>query len=244
MSAVVVMNRTPRLGAIELIELGRPASSQEVFPHRRPYLASRAARLGILDFIADVGSFLSGLFEFLFHTLADIVNVPLDLASQGVGVLFDGVAGFLANVPVLGELAAQLLLVGKAVIQWGLSVPGMLLEGIGNIFGEVKAAIDAVKSPGEAKADESAAEKELLKRAKEKGGEELENAVKDALVGKKPEGATNVPDPKSDAEVDELASGAGKVGPSSLTGSDLGDKILTIGVPVAAATGLALVVLS
>ena len=63
------------------------------------------------------------------------VKIPLDIASQGVGVLFDGMAGLLKNVPIVGEIAAELLLVGKSVLQWGLSVPGMLLDGVANIFG-------------------------------------------------------------------------------------------------------------
>jgi hypothetical protein len=141
-----------------------------------------AARLGIG--LADIGSFLAGLFEGLFGVLADIVSVPLDLASQGIGVLFDGLAGILANVPIVGELAAQVLILGKSVIQWGLSVPGLLLEGIGNIFGEIKGAIDATRTPAEKASDMDIAKDKILEKAKEKGGDKLKTAVKDAIEGK------------------------------------------------------------
>lgn len=243
MNDVTIIQTPYRLGAIELIELGRPAPR----PHpglRRPFLASRGARLGQFDFLADIGSFLAGAFEFLFKTLADIVSVPLDLASQGVGVLFDGLAGFLANIPILGELASQLLLVGKAVIQWGLSVPGLLLEGIGNVFGEVKKAIDATSTPAEAAADEAAAKSKILDKAKEKGGDAFKKVVKDAIEGKAPADTTGTPRPRTDDEIDAIAgAGASDVG-TTITGSDLGDKVLTVGLPIAAATTLALLVVS
>lgn len=234
-----------RLGAIELIELGdmfpRIMKPYNLDPGRRPFMASRYPRvpcgpgLGQLDFLAGVGSFLTGAFEFIFKTLASIVNVPLDIASKGVGVLFDGVAGFLKNVPILGPICAELLLVGKAVIQWGLSVPGLLLNGIGNIFGEIKNAIDATKSPAEKKKDADIGKENLLRKAGEKGGPALKNAVQSAIAGKAPEGVTGVPALQNQ----NLPPGADQIGVSR----DL-DQILAIGLPVAGAAALALVLVS
>lgn len=224
-----------RLGAIELIELGSARKSLD--PSHRPFLAARYPRphgsgpaLGQLDFLASVGSFLAGAFEFLFKSLATLISVPLDLASQGVGVLFDGLAGFLRNIPIVGVLASELLLVGKAVIQFGLSVPGLLLKGIGNIFGEVKGALDAVKSASDKRADEKKAEENILKKAQDKGGDELKNAVKDALLGKPPSNTTTPP------TNNPLPSGVGDVG-VGLGETDL-EKVLSVGLPIAGAAAL------
>jgi len=235
-----------RLGAIELIELGSPIPRVErpyiVDPRRRPFLSSRYPRarssgpmLGILDFLASVGSFLAGAFEFLFKNLAALISVPLDLASRGIGVLFDGLAGFLVNIPIVGVLASELLLVGKAVIQFGLSVPGLLLNGIGNIFGEVKNALDATKTPAQKAADSKAAETNILNKAKDKGGDPLMAAVKDVLLGKPPSNTTPPPHPPN-----PLPPGADQIGPGagSITGDADLDKVVTVGLPIAGAAAL------
>ncbi len=223
---------THRLGAIELIELGRTHSNSTAPILRRPFLSNpkpmlSGPQLG-LDF-ASIGSFLTGAFEFLFNTLADVVNVPLDIASSGVGLLFDGLAGILVNVPIIGVLASQVLLLAKSVIQWGLSVPGLLLEGVGNIFGEIKNAIDATKSDDEKKTDEAEAKKKILDKAEEKGGPEFKDAVNDALEGEKPSGTTGTPDKRPDSS---LPPGAEDIGQPTKTGVE---KAIEIGLPVAGA---------
>jgi hypothetical protein len=231
---------TYRLGAIELIELGNAVPRIEkpynFDPGRRPFMSSRYPRtfrgpeLGQLDF-SNIGSFLAGAFEFIFKMLANLVNVPLDVASQGVGVLFDGVSGLLKNIPALGPICSELLLLAKAVIQWGLKVPGMTLSLVGNVFSEIKNAVDTTKSSGEKKQDESIALKNLLRKAEEKGGSTLESAVSQAISGKIPDGVTGVPPLRPE----DLPPGADTIGaPSSV------DRILGIGLPVAAVLVLAL----
>lgn len=233
------------LGAIELIELGSSVPRVEL-PYRadfsrRPFLSSRYPRtgpaLGQLDFLKSVGSFLTGAFEFIFKNLAALVNVPLNLASQGVGVLFDGLAGFLRNIPIIGVLAAELLLVGKAVIQFGLSVPGLLLSGIGNIFGEVKKAIDATKTVEQKKTDEKKAEENILKKAEEKGGAPLKNAVGQAIAGQAPSNTTPPPNPPN-----PLPPGAQDVGTQVGQSADL-QNALSVGLPIAGAAALAFMIL-
>lgn len=227
-----------RLGAIELVELGRgPVMPVPLGMKRlnRPFLSNSRAHLGIN--FADIGSFLTGAFEFLFNTLADIVNVPLDLASQGIGVLFDGLAGIIANVPILGPLAAQVLLLGKSVIQWGLSVPGLLLEGVGNIFGEIKGAIDATRTDEEKDSDAKKAKEKILEKAEEKGGSEFKDQVKNALEGKTVTGADGREiNPKNDPP--EGGEGLGKEGEETQL-----ESILKVGLPVAGAAALVFVAL-
>lgn len=224
-----------RLGAIELIELG--SARRALDSGHRPFLAARYPRphgfgpsLGQLDFLSSVGSFLSGAFEFIFKNLATLISVPLDLASKGVGVLFDGLAGFLKNIPIIGVLASELLLVGKAVIQFGLSVPGLLLKGIGNVFGEVKKALDVTKTADQKKSDEKTANQNILDKAKAKGGDPLMNAVKDALIGKPPSNTT--PPPSNNP----LPPGVADVG-LGLGSPDL-EKVLSVGLPIAGAAAL------
>lgn len=224
-----------RLGAIELIELG--SARRALTSGNRPFLAARYPRphgpgpaLGQLDFLASVGSFLSGAFEFIFKNLASLVNVPLDLASKGVGVLFDGLAGFLSNIPIIGVLASELLLVGKAVIQFGLSVPGLLLKGIGNVFGEVKKALDVTKTADQKKADEKKANDNILNKAQAKGGDQLKSAVQQALLGKPP---TNTTPPPAN---NQLPAGVSDVG-TGLGGTDL-NEVLKVGLPIAGAAAL------
>jgi len=228
-----------RLGAIELIELG--SARRALTSSNRPFLAARYPRphgpgptLGQLDFLASVGSFLAGAFEFLFKNLASLINVPLDLASKGVGVLFDGLAGFLKNIPIIGVLASELLLVGKAVIQFGLSVPGLLLKGIGNIFGEVKKALDVTKTPAQKSADEKKANENILNKAQQKGGDPLKNAVQQALQGNPPNNTT--PPPANN----QLPPGAQEVG-AGLASSGLEDA-LKVGLPIAGAAAVLLMI--
>ncbi len=238
------MTPTYRLGAIELIELGASGqNSPEGVPVlRRPFLGSRTqmlanpVKLAGVDFLATIGSFLTGAFEYLLVTLADLVNVPLDLASSGVGLLFDGVAGLLINVPIIGVLASEILLLAKSVLQWGLSVPGLLLEGVGNIFGEIKGAIDATMTTDEKKKDEAEAKDKILDRAEQRGGTELRDAVEDAIDGKVPAGADNVPPQQFD-----LPPGADQIGRSGK--SDI-EKVLEVGLPVAGAATLVFLALT
>ena len=239
------MTQTHRLGAIELIELGASGHKNlgGVQVLRRPFLGSRTApmlanpvKLSGFDFLATIGSFLTGAFEYLLGTLADLVNVPLDLASSGVGLLFDGVAGLLVNVPIIGVLASEILLLGKSVLQWGLSVPGLLLEGVGNIFGEIKGAIDATMTDDEKKKNEAEAEDKILDRAEQRGGTELRDAVRDVICGKTPAGATNVPSQRFD-----LPEGADDIGCPSK--SDV-EKVLEIGLPIAGAATLVFLALT
>ncbi len=232
-----------RLGAIELIELGKSDrdDSTSLPVLRRPFLGSsrpmlaNQVQLGALDFLGDIGSFLTGEFESLFETLASIVDLPLDIASSGVGLLFDKLVSLLVNVPILGVAAAEILLLGKAVLQWGLSVPGLALEDIGNIFSEIKNAIDATKTVDEQKRDAAEAKSKILARAEQRGGVELREAVKATLEGNAPD-AADVPTRRTD-----LPAGADQVG---VVGKSDVEKLLEIGIPIAGAATLVFLVLT
>jgi len=186
-----------------------------------------------LDFSASVGPFLTGSFEFIFKTLSSLAGVPADAATCGIGVLFDGTAGLLKNVPALGAVCFELLLLGKSILQRGLEVHGLSAENIVDIFSEIKNATDVAKSPEGKRTDEKAATENLLRLAKEKGGSDLEAAVSQVLAGKDPDGVMGTPSIRTEA----LPPGADQIGASA---GDL-DRILGIGLPVAGALMLALV---
>lgn len=235
-----------RLGAIELIELGRSRSTPTL---RRPFLANGPAprlagpSLDGLNF-ASIGSFLTGAFEFLFKTLADVISVPLDLLSKGTGLLFDGLAGMLVNVPIIGVLASQVLLLTKSLIQWGLSLPGLLLDGLGNIFGEIKKAIDATQTPEKKKADETKAKGEIAKKAEAKGGTEFKDTVMQAINGDPPKDSSGNPVSGTPIKQDQnLPPGADQVGTSTGTAAGL-EKAVSIGLPVAGAAVLVFLAVS
>lgn len=244
-----------RLGAIELIELGNSRSSAPTM--RRPFLSGRRMftggvpeqspqlaqlqnpfQLGQLDWIAGLGSFLSGMFASLFNGLSDMINPLIDALSQGVGYIFDGVAGLLANIPIVGVFASQLVLVGKAVIQWGLSVPGMLLDGAGFVFEEIKGAIDAVMTDDEKKEAEGEAKKKILDKADEMGGKDFKDSVQNVLNGKGPDGEEDPPNKPPDNSED-----VGKEDTDPGIGANVKD-VLKIGLPIAGAATLVLFALS
>jgi hypothetical protein len=138
-----------RLGAEELIELGRPGARAPVL--RRPFITGRVRRpfLGILDILGSVAGFLANGLAFALNTLGDIVNVPLRILSQGVDIAFNAIAGILGSIPVVGELLAQIVLLGGALVKFGLSIPGLLLHGLRNVLGGVAKALDSRYSSSE-----------------------------------------------------------------------------------------------
>lgn len=107
-----------RLGAarVEVLELGR----------------ARRAAVGQLGGALD---FLSGLFKDIFGFLATAIGTPLDLVGQGASLVIDTISGQIARIPLIGELVAQVLTIGRVVINAGLHLPETLLRGISNLFG-------------------------------------------------------------------------------------------------------------
>jgi hypothetical protein len=140
-----------RLGAEELLELGRRAKDPRA-PGRSPFLAGRMRmaqqgaaaepeKVYILDVLGNVAGWIAQGLSFAFNTLGDLVNIPLNILSQGVDVTFNGVAGLLKNIPVIGDLLAQILVLGGSLVKFGLSIPGLALHGLGNVMGGIAKAL-------------------------------------------------------------------------------------------------------
>lgn len=149
--------------AEELIELGDPraplrrrryllakpgasvtiAGGAPVIP-QTPFLSGRSVetpRMG--DVIGDIVGFLGDVLGTAIGVIADIVSAPLELLASGVDWVLTNLATALTNIPILGELVAEILLIGNAVIKFALSLPGMLLhelegllKGLGDTFSD------------------------------------------------------------------------------------------------------------
>jgi len=137
-----------RLGAEELLELGRARATPA---DRRPFLMGRARpmmanerpseQVYIFDILGSVAGFLADGLSFAFTTLGDLIDIPLQILSQGVDIAFNGIAGLLQQIPIVGDLLAQIVVLGGSLIKFALSIPGLVLRGLGNILGGVAKAL-------------------------------------------------------------------------------------------------------
>lgn len=163
-----------RMGAEELIELGRAKAT--LGGPRAPFLANRRPALSgasqpsagmgdILDIVKDIGGVITGALGFALTTLGDLVSIPLDLLSKGVDVVFNGVAGLLDSIPLIGPFLAQILLLGGAVIKFALSIPGLLLHGLGNIMTGISKALLAKNTPAQNQKNVDKAKQDIVRQA-------------------------------------------------------------------------------
>lgn len=180
-----------RLGAEELIELGKPGRPKPFLSARKPYFqrdrrasflgnGSRAG-LGQLDLLAQVGSFLAKFLSGAFSVLAQIVNVPANILASGVNLIFTNVASLIEDVPIIGTVAAQIFLIANSIIKFGLQVPGELLGGISNVFEGIGKALDTL-----APSKKAAAETDAKNKIMERTPDGLKEAVSAALSGTHP----------------------------------------------------------
>ena len=127
-----------RTGALELIELGN-AHGNKIFRNAKQIEASgrqrtRPRQLGALPnvfgfFFGVVGEGVSKI----TGVLSDILALPVDLISKGVGEVLGGFASIVGQIPVIGEIAATILLAANSIIQAALDLPEQILKVIGNL---------------------------------------------------------------------------------------------------------------
>lgn len=246
------MIRTPsyRLGAEELIELGNPRKRPVRMGDRRPYFADRQrkmlanarrpAALGQLEFLAQIGSYLADGLSFLFNILGDFIDIPLGILSKGIDLIFiDGLGGLLGEIPILGGVLSQIVVLGGTLVKFGLSIPGLLLHGLGNVMGNISEALKATYSTEENDKNIEGAKEDIVKKAPDN----LKDPVKQLLDAGGVTGSDMVPDvPETAEEEDEarrtgeqIATGAKNGVPGETT--DL-EKALMIGAPIAGAAAL------
>lgn len=240
---IIDAGRRYQLGAEELLELGRARNS--AVSGRRPFLAGRAGAaagapfLGnrrpalaqesvfILDVLGSVAGFIADGLSFALHTLGSLVDLPLNILAQGVDIAFNGVAGILREVPIIGDILAQILVMGGSLIKFGLSIPGLMLHGLGNILGGIA---KALKGSGENTDDKvDGAKKDIVNKAPDP----LKDNVKKILDASGVTGSNLTPSVSPTGQPLPTTPGStlpGASAPGDSAGTDL-TTVLAIGVP-------------
>lgn len=231
------------LGAEELIELGTP-ENKVMLKNRKPYLAGRTFKLSQaaeetpLDLISAAGKWIADTLSYALHVLGSIIDVPAGWLAQGAEVAFNAVSDLLKKVPVLGNLLAEVLLLGGALIKFGLSLPGMALFGLANLLAGLARALDeqSDKAANQAKVD--VARNRVLELAPSELKERVEKLL--ATIGISGENLT--PDvlpngqPMSSPAGTSVLSGASP--PPASEGAGLRNA-LAVGVPVLGVVAIA-----
>lgn len=236
------MSTAYKLGAIELIELGRPRlgddDSRSGLPVlRKPFLGSNlmsaplARRLGTLDFDADISTFIDTQLDLAVQALIEATG-----ENSASTAFADALALRLMAAPDLDVLAFEVLLLAKAALQWNVVVPTLASEDIANLFVQVKSAADTFITLAEKKSAQENAAHRILSAAELKGGIELRAAITAVLRGNTPEDTAGVPEPQA-----VLPEGADEIGRFGNTGES---PLVTIGLPIIGATGLVFLALA
>ncbi len=226
----LLMRPSYSLGAEELLELGRSTHHPEL--GHRPFLAGRAARPAMGDMFSDIGGFITGALGFALNTLGDLVNLPLGILSTGVDTVFTGLANLLDNVPIMGPFLGQILLLGNAVIKFALSVPGLLLHGLGGILVNISKALTAKNTPAQNQKNVDQGKSNITNQAPAA----LQSAVKAALGSTGVTGQNLTPALQPGAQTQTLPQA---IAAGQQSGIDLASA-LTVAVPVAGATAILL----
>lgn len=113
------------LGGLELLELG-DAKKQELFRHARLGFTIPPWGAYFIGFAVEALPQFSGL-------LSDLLAVPLDFIETGVDTVIDSFASLVAQLPIIGELAAAVLLATKVIADAVLELPEQVLKFTGNL---------------------------------------------------------------------------------------------------------------
>jgi len=222
-----------QLGAEELIELGSDGS-KVILKNRKPFLAGRIAKLGaqdedILDSLAESGKFIADRLSQNLNTLTRIMKTNLGSIAQSADVAEITISDLLKKVPAMGDLLAQILLLGGVLVKYGLSIPGLALSGLGNVLAGIARAMKGSKN-GQAELDR--AKKQILDQAPDDQKDRIEKILGTLGISDK----NLSPDVHSNGQPMAAPAGTSLSGappPPAPEGSGLGSA-LAVGVPVAA----------
>jgi hypothetical protein len=137
-----VQNRH-RLGAEELIELGSDGRAKKSLGHQ-PFLATRLKRspfLGqarpeisaILSSLENVATFLAQDFATVLGAVRTVAGIPLVAIAANAELVANVVVDLLSDVPALRGLVAQALLLGGTFQKFGLVMPDLPSDALGNL---------------------------------------------------------------------------------------------------------------
>lgn len=236
-----------RLGAEELIELGSSGRQNPRTRMGRPFLAGRERPFitnglsGIGDILASLGGFFVKGLELAFNALGDWIDIPMNILSKGIDILFvDGLGSILNSIPLIGPLLSQIVVLGGSLLKFGLSIPGLVLHGLGNVMGNIGEALDKNFTEDENQKGINKSKEEIIKKAPD----ELKDNVKALLDAGGVSGSDLVPGfdkdkgeytgttPPTDKDIESVETG-------TPVKSDL-EKALMIGAPVAGVAAILL----
>lgn len=237
-----------RLGAEELLELGRCDSGSN--SGRRPFLSGRARRMPILsqaewtseqvyflDLLGGIAGFLAEGLSLAFTWIGNLIDVPLQILAQGVDIAFNGVAGLLGQIPILGPLLSQVMVLGGALIKFGLSIPGLVLKGLGNVLGGFAKALKGSASESENQKGVDEAKEEITDRAPD----HIKDTVKAVLDASGVSGKDLTPNVDEDSGTPEPETPGEPGGPVRRPGEPEGadwGTIVPVGLAAAGVIGL------
>lgn len=161
----------------------------------------------------DLAGGLMGLLSDGISGLGTIIGAPLGVVGDAASWVIDGIAGLVGKIPVVGELVGTVLLVGKTLLNAGLSLPETVLKAFANVLGS----FSKLSPEQQSKVSEAAVSK-LTSWGKERG---QEDDVRTMLERNAP-----------------LAGGASSAGKAT---PDWATVAVGVGVPAALTAGAALV---
>lgn len=124
-----------RMGAEELIELGRPAVA---VAGRRPFLSGRAAAGAARDpFLGQAdtaGSFVTDRLGLALGFLGGVMQKPAELLPAAPDTVEAGASDLLKHVPSTGDVMAQVLVLGSTAVKFSMPLAQEVKNGLGNML--------------------------------------------------------------------------------------------------------------
>ncbi len=189
----------------------------------------------VLDVLGRVAEFLATNLGKLINEFASIIDVPLNLLSQGVDIAFNGVADLVGIIPWVGPVLSEIVLVGASIIKFGLSIPGLVLHGLGNLLEGWGAALDAKLTKREKERELEEQKKKVIEEAPD----DIQDSVK-AILDNSGLGSGNTSEDVRDARIEGGDTPGAPVtpvgGPSPVDEATVLEKILPIAAPAAIGT--------
>lgn len=137
----------------------------------------------LLNILGSVAQFLAENLGKLINEFANLLEIPLSFLSQGVDFAFNGVAGLVGEIPWVGSVLSEIILVGAAIVKFGLSIPGLLLHGLGNLLEGWGAALDAKLTQREKEKKLAEERKKIIDNAPESIQDSVEAIIDNSGVG-------------------------------------------------------------
>jgi hypothetical protein len=176
-----------RLGAEELIELGNGKVGVNL--DRRPFLAGRqksvhvqlgassAGASDMLDLLGEVAPYLGERLSMGILALSEILNAPTTSLAASADQVAQKVSGLLGRVTSVKNLLAQIQVLGGVFAKYGLSIPELRLQGLGNILAGIGRELKKAMEEGTLQSVLNGAKKAIA----EQGPSELKGAVMEVL---------------------------------------------------------------